>query len=102
MDPNDTDARPEVANTTGSATSSSHPTSALSVGAKAGIAIGAALGTIVLLGLAVFFWKRRRRATKKKSIHQLDSTEKNDGPVRAARNRKSPFGAARKAKRSAI
>jgi hypothetical protein len=81
MNPNDTDARPEVANITGSPTKSSPPSSSLSTGAKAGIAVGAALGAIILFGLSVFFWMRGRRVPKKQQIHQLDSTEKNAGPV---------------------
>ncbi|KAK5194811.1 hypothetical protein LTR99_010761 [Exophiala xenobiotica] len=81
MNPNDTDARPEVANITGSPTKSSPPSSSLSTGAKAGIAVGAALGALILFGLLIFFWMRRRRVPKKQQIHQLDSTEKNAGPV---------------------
>ncbi|KAK0735090.1 hypothetical protein B0T26DRAFT_690802 [Lasiosphaeria miniovina] len=38
------------------------PSSELSAGAKAGIAIGAALAAIILIASAIFVWLRRRRA----------------------------------------
>jgi hypothetical protein len=81
MNLNDIATRPEVANITGSPTKSSPPSSSLSTGAKAGISVGAALGAIILFGLSVFCWMRRRSVPKKQQIHRLDSTEKNAGPV---------------------
>lgn len=53
----------------------------LSVGAKAGIGIGGAVGTLVMVGMVVgFFWKRRRRVRAHHIRPETVTAQRNETP----------------------
>jgi len=75
LDPNNTSGPQPPVNST-SAVPPSSSTSGLSTGAKAGIGVGAAIGGLLLLSLAIFLFHRHKRHRQRPAIPQLDSREK--------------------------
>ena len=63
LNPNDTDARPDLGNSSApTSTPAPPPTpapSSLSTGAKAGIGVGVGLGALLILGLTLWYVRRR-------------------------------------------
>ncbi|PMD21754.1 hypothetical protein NA56DRAFT_703401 [Hyaloscypha hepaticicola] len=64
LSPSATTNQPAVTST-GSPTPSKNPKSALSTGARAGIGVGVAIVALILLGIAAFFIRRKRKARQK-------------------------------------
>jgi LPXTG-motif cell wall-anchored protein len=62
--PSATTAQPAITST-GSPTPSTDPKSGLSTGAQAGIGVGVAIVALILLAIAAFFLRRKRKASQK-------------------------------------
>ena len=105
LDPNRTEARPDLTNSTTSANStitsvpsasasaSSSSSSPLSTGAKAGIGIGVALGALLIIGLISFFFRRRKRATRPSEM-STETEKKQLGPVEMPQSEERQSGPA--------
>ncbi len=96
LDPNNTEARPDLVNSTtptnsttpvpsasASASSSASSTSAsLATGAKAGIGVGVALGALLVVGVMLFvFFRRRKRTNRPAGMGNAETRKKQLGPV---------------------
>jgi LPXTG-motif cell wall-anchored protein len=84
LDPNNTEARPDLTNSTSPTNSTTTPvpsSSSLSTGAKAGIGVGVALGALLVIGLIFFFVRRRKRANHPAGTGNTETEKKQLGPV---------------------
>ncbi|KAJ9609599.1 hypothetical protein H2200_005927 [Cladophialophora chaetospira] len=78
LNPNDTEARPDLSNSstsTNSTTAPSSSSSSLSTGAKAGIGVGVALGALLAIGLLFFFLRRRKRTKRSTETGDARTTQ---------------------------
>jgi LPXTG-motif cell wall-anchored protein len=72
--PSATTAQPAVTST-GSPTPSTNPKSGLSTGAQAGIGVGVAIVALILLAIAAFFLRRKRKAGQKPNNESENKVE---------------------------